>query len=666
MHTQKFRFGTRVRGLQLGGRQQARHRVKKVLCVAQPQTQHRVGKLQQQFQELKDPRERYELLVELGQKLLPEFPEDKRQDVNRVMGCTSQVWVSAERSNDGGGVTFTGDSDSMISRGLVAVLASVLSGLTLQEILDFQADELNELGLGPAVMGEKRHAGFRNMLESMKKRARALYGEVPMFPSLLITKDNLEPQGAFAVAQAKYLKPNQDTVKQLVNLLREKSIGVVAHFYMDPEVQGVLSSAAEEWPHIHISDSLVMADRAVSMAEAGCKYVAVLGVDFMSENVQAILQEAGHNDVKVFRMSQQEIGCTLAEAAESQSYIKYLDGASEVDRSLHVIYINTSLRTKAEAHSRVPTITCTSSNVVQTVLQGFAQIPNLTVWYGPDTYMGRNIAQLFQQLSFMSDEEIQELHAEHTQESIKSLLPRLHYFEDGTCVVHHMFGGEVCEAVRIGYGDAYLTAHFEVPGEMFTLAMEAKRSRDMGVVGSTSNILNYIASKVELALKEDFPQKLQFVLGTESGMITSIVRKVQQLLQADASEKVEVEIVFPVSQNAITTQQQQTSSSTEVSMPTGISVLPGVASGEGCSAEGGCASCPYMKMNTLDALLQICERVGDADAETSLEGFRPKDYVEQIGGMTMASAGSASILHMRDFQKSGKLSQNLVNHIVDR
>lgn len=34
--------------------------------------------------------------------------------------------------------------------------------------------------------------------------------------------------------------------------------------------QGVLSSAAELWPHIHISDSLVMADRAVSMAEAGC------------------------------------------------------------------------------------------------------------------------------------------------------------------------------------------------------------------------------------------------------------------------------------------------------------------------------------------------------------------------------------------------------------
>ena len=74
---------------------------------------------------------------------------------------------------------------------------------------------------------------------------------------------------------------------------------MVAHFYMDPEVQGVLSAAQERWPHIHISDSLVMADSAVVMAEAGCRAVTVLGVDFMSENVRAILDEAGHKDVQV-------------------------------------------------------------------------------------------------------------------------------------------------------------------------------------------------------------------------------------------------------------------------------------------------------------------------------------------------------------------------------
>lgn len=84
-----------------------------------------------------------------------------------------------------------------------------------------------------------------------------------------------------------------------MQVLSEKKVGVVAHFYMDPEVQGVLSAAQERWPHIHISDSLVMADSAVAMAEAGCQAVTVLGVDFMSENVRAILDEAGHKNVQV-------------------------------------------------------------------------------------------------------------------------------------------------------------------------------------------------------------------------------------------------------------------------------------------------------------------------------------------------------------------------------
>lgn len=83
-----------------------------------------------------------------------------------------------------------------------------------------------------------------------------------------------------------------------MQVLAEKQLGVVAHFYMDPEVQGVLAAAAARWPHINVSDSLVMADAAVRMAEAGCKAVAVLGVDFMSENVRAILDEGSFRDVQ--------------------------------------------------------------------------------------------------------------------------------------------------------------------------------------------------------------------------------------------------------------------------------------------------------------------------------------------------------------------------------
>jgi quinolinate synthase len=97
--------------------------------------------------------------------------------------------------------------------------------------------------------------------------------------------------------QARYLFPDESKVQELVKELKEKKIGVVAHFYMDPEVQGVLTAAQKHWPHIHISDSLVMADSAVKMAEAGCKFITVLGVDFMSENVRAILDQAGFGEV---------------------------------------------------------------------------------------------------------------------------------------------------------------------------------------------------------------------------------------------------------------------------------------------------------------------------------------------------------------------------------
>ncbi|KAG8048468.1 hypothetical protein GUJ93_ZPchr0009g2093 [Zizania palustris] len=104
-----------------------------------------------------------------------------------------------------------------------------------------------------------------------------------------------------AMAAAMFLSPDESKISELVKSLSEKKIGVVAHFYMDPEVQGILTASKRHWPHIHISDSLVMADSAVKMAEAGCEYITVLGVDFMSENVRAILDQSGFNKAPLWR-----------------------------------------------------------------------------------------------------------------------------------------------------------------------------------------------------------------------------------------------------------------------------------------------------------------------------------------------------------------------------
>ncbi|KAL6973148.1 quinolinate synthase [Sarracenia purpurea var. burkii] len=468
---------------------------------------------------------------------------------------------------------------------------------------------------------------------------------------------------------ARFLLPDELKVQELVNVLMDKKIGVVAHFYMDPEVQGVLTAAQKHWPHIHISDSLVMADSAVKMAKAGCQYITVLGVDFMSENVRAILDQAGFSEVGVYRMSNERIGCSLADAAANPAYMDYLEAASTASPSLHVVYINTSLETKANAHELVPTITCTSSNVVPTILQAFAQVPNLNVWYGPDTYMGANIMELFQQMTVMTDDEIAEIHPEHNRNTIRSLLPRLHYYQDGTCIVHHLFGHEVVEKIKEMYCDAFLTAHFEVPGEMFSLAMEAKR-RGMGVVGSTQNILDFITHSLQEALDRNVNDHLQFVLGTESGMVTSIVATVRKLLgSAKASSgraKVDVEIVFPVSSDSVTMTSRISShglSLGEVGNFMEVPFIPGVASGEGCSIHGGCASCPYMKMNSLSSLLKVCHHL--PNEKHSLLAYEAARFnVQTRRGKLIADVGCEPILHMRHFQATKRLPEKLMYQIL--
>ncbi|CAN4085955.1 unnamed protein product [Withania somnifera] len=625
-----------------------------------------------EFKSLTEPIDQMKHLLHYA-SLVPYMDASLKTMENRVPGCTAQVWLHVSLDEEEK-VRFLADSDSEITKGFCACLVWLLDGAAPDEVLAVKTEALNVVGLngkGSASRGNTWH----NVLVSMQKRTRAVVAErqgkprSEPFPSLVVTAAGIQPKGSYAEAQARFLFPDESRIQELVNVLKGKKIGVVAHFYMDPEVQGVLTAAQKFWPHIHISDSLVMADSAVNMAKSGCQFITVLGVDFMSENVRAILDQAGFPEVGVYRMSDERIGCSLAEAAASPSYMDYLEAASISSPSLHVVYINTSLETKAYSHELVPTITCTSSNVVQTILQAFAEVPNLKVWYGPDTYMGSNIVELFSQMSMMTDEEISEIHPLHNRISIKSLLPRLHYFQDGTCIVHHLFGHEVVGKINEMYSDAFLTAHFEVPGEMFSLAMEAKK-RGMGVVGSTQNILDFIKQRIKEALNRNIDEHLQFILGTESGMITSIVAAVRKLLgSADHScggAKVSVEIVFPVSSESVT----RTSTSSSLDQTFGemgeslkVNVIPGVASGEGCSLHGGCASCPYMKMNSLSSLLRVCHSLPHNKAE--LSAYEAGRFSLQTPkGKQIADIGCEPILHMRHFQATKRLPEQLINQIL--
>jgi quinolinate synthase len=219
-----------------------------------------------------------------------------------------------------------------------------------------------------------------------------------------------------------------------------------------------------------------------------------------------------------------------------------------------------------------------------------------------------------------------------------------------------MFGREVVDLVRKHYRDVFVTAHLEVPGEMFALGLEAQRKGN-GVVGSTSNILAFVLGKVDEAIARGEATNLRFILGTEAGMITPIVRQVQEKLRDYASEggpEVSAEIVFPVAPEAVAQDEGS-----------GLGVVPGVAGGEGCSTAGGCATCPYMKMNSLQALIALLERI-DVDPASELVPFEPRKYVERIRGRTAADLGGEPILHMRAFQRSGELPEALVEDVLAR
>jgi quinolinate synthase len=83
-------------------------------------------------------------------------------------------------------------------------------------------------------------------------------------------------------------------VCELPKILKQKQIEVGTHCDTNTKMQGIPLVDQKLWPHIHILDLLVM---AITMANVGCKYIAILDVDFMSENVFAILDHVGHQQV---------------------------------------------------------------------------------------------------------------------------------------------------------------------------------------------------------------------------------------------------------------------------------------------------------------------------------------------------------------------------------
>ena len=127
------------------------------------------------FSLLEEWDDRYRYVIELGRSLVP-LSEHDRTDANKVQGCASQVWLATTvRPNGQGGpvLTFCGDSDAHIVRGLIAILFAMFSGRHASEILSADAIALFEqLGLREHLTPQRSN-GFRSMVERIRADARA-------------------------------------------------------------------------------------------------------------------------------------------------------------------------------------------------------------------------------------------------------------------------------------------------------------------------------------------------------------------------------------------------------------------------------------------------------------------------------------------------------------
>jgi cysteine desulfuration protein SufE len=133
-----------------------------------------IDEINENFSLLDEWDDRYRYLIELG-RMLPPLPDAARIEANKVQGCASQVWLSRHIDRAGNGkprLSYLGDSDAHIVRGLVAILLTLFSGRTPQEILSTDAIAVfDEFGFREHLTPQRSN-GLRSMVERIRSDAR--------------------------------------------------------------------------------------------------------------------------------------------------------------------------------------------------------------------------------------------------------------------------------------------------------------------------------------------------------------------------------------------------------------------------------------------------------------------------------------------------------------
>ena len=132
----------------------------------------RLQSLYDDFDLLDEWEDRYRYVIELG-KQLPPFDEQYRNAAHKVSGCASQVWIysQVERRDGNTIVTYSGESDALIVKGLIAIAFIIFSGRTPKEILAQDAGEVfARLGLREHLT-QQRSNGLASMVKRIKSDA---------------------------------------------------------------------------------------------------------------------------------------------------------------------------------------------------------------------------------------------------------------------------------------------------------------------------------------------------------------------------------------------------------------------------------------------------------------------------------------------------------------
>lgn len=131
--------------------------------------EERMQELLDELDLFQDWTERYEYIISLGKKLAP-LPEEEKTDDKLIKGCQSRVWLHT--TNHHGIIHLNADSDSLITKGLIALFIRLLSDLPADDIVKADLSLLNKTGLKDHLAPTRANA-LKSMEQQIKQAALA-------------------------------------------------------------------------------------------------------------------------------------------------------------------------------------------------------------------------------------------------------------------------------------------------------------------------------------------------------------------------------------------------------------------------------------------------------------------------------------------------------------